>query len=375
MKRKRHTVISLFSGALGLDIGLARTGRFQHLACVELDNWACQTIRTNRDAGRIDPGRLYEADVVALDEVRVMGDLGLRPGDLDLLCGGAPCPPYSSAGNHDGVWADGGLLPWHMVWYIEAMRPKTWIIENVPGLLSARLSDRAPKGSVLDRFLRDIPDEYRVDTFSVNAADYGTPQIRERILLVGNRMGGVCRFPDSTHGPAGSGLPCHRTLRDALKDVRRDGVGVDYGEPDREVYAMIPPGGDWRDLPTEVARAAMKSAYGNTNGGRRGWYRRLAWDEPSPTLLARANRTRDSRCHPDETRPLTVREYARIQGFDDDWEFRGPVTARYRQIGNAVPPRLGEAAGVAVARLLDDGHASEEVPRFHSVDLRVARRG
>lgn len=370
-------VVSLFSGSLGLDLGLARTGRFKHLACVEMDPACCQTIRVNRNAGRIDPGRLYQADIERLDPRRVMRDFGLRPGDLDVLVGGPPCQSFSTAGNRGGVQDVRGLMLWQYLWFIEAMQPKCFVVENVSGLLSARLSDRDEKGSLLRRFLRDLPDEYRVDCFVMNAADYGVPQLRERVVLVGNRLGRIAAFPESTHGPAGSGLPPHRTLRDALASLHDPSpVVLDFTAKRKRVLRMVPPGGNWRDLPPDIAREAMGKAYFGT-GGRPGWFRRLSWDRPCPTILTSPNRAMTSLCHPDETRPLSLAECAAIQGFPPDWVFAGTPAERYRQVGNAVPPALGQAAGLAVAGLFDSvktGGGTVVRERFRLADLASATR-
>lgn len=116
---------------------------------------------------------------------------------------------------------------------------------------------------------------------------------------------------------------------------------------------MVPPGGYWRDLPDDLQREYMKKSY-FLGGGKTGMARRLSWDEPSLTLTCAPAQKQTERCHPDETRPLTVREYARIQTFPDDWNFAGPVTAQYKQIGNAVPVNLAHALGRSLVKLLND---------------------
>lgn len=262
------------------------------------------------------------------------------------------------------------LMLWQYLWYVEALRPVCFIIENVTGLLSVRLSDRNEKGSLLRRFLDDLSDEYRVDLFTVNAADHGTAQLRERIFLVANRLGRVAEFPAATHGPAGSGLPPHRTLRDALTGlVDSHPVTMPFAGHHREALEMIPPGGNWRDLPVELAMRLMGKAYHCTKGGRPGWFRRLSWDRPSPTVLTGTNRTMTCLCHSDHTRTMSAAECARIQGFPDDWVFAGTSARRFAQIGNAVPPDLGCAAGLAAAGVLDGGPAADGRERFRLMDL------
>ena len=369
----KYSVVSLFSGSMGLDLGLAATGRFKHLACVELDPSACRTIRVNRDAGRVDPGRLYKDDIEKLDPRRVMSDLELRPGHLDVLVGGPPCQAVSTIGKQGGVQDVRGLMLWQMLWYVEAMRPKAWLLENVSGLLSARLSPQDGKGTLLARFLADVPRDYRLDVFTVNAMDHGVPQNRERVLVVGNRLGGVADFPPPTHGP---GRTPYRTLADAVVGLEDpDPVVARYTARRREVLDQVPPGGCWRDLPPEVAREGMgKGYYGS--GGRPGWFRRLNWERPSPTILTDAAQVMSCLCHPDETRPLSVRECARVQTYPDDWEFVGGMAEQYRCVGNAVPPGLGSVAGNAVADLLDGvaGSTVAEAERIRFVDLAAATR-
>lgn len=363
----RYSVISLFSGSLGLDIGLARTGRFHHLACVEMDAAACETIRVNRDAGRIDPSRLYEADIVRLDPRRVMRDLGLRAGDLDCLVGGPPCQSYSYAGGRGGVKDARGLMLWQMLWFIEAFRPRCWILENVAGLLSAKLTDADKKGSLLKWLIDDLPNEYRVDLYKVNAVNHGVPQVRSRVFLFGNRLDRVARFPPPTHGPR---LLPYRTLRDALRGFQdpRPEV-IDFTRRRKRYLALVPPGGNWRDLPEEIAREAMGKAH-QGKGGQAGFYRRLAWDEPCPTVLAAPNQIMTSMCHPDETRALSLAECAAVQQYPPDWAFCGGVADKYRQVGNGVPVRLGELAGEVAAKLLDSEEAVvTERPRCNVVDL------
>ena len=353
----QYSVVSLFAGGMGLDLGLHRTGWFRLLAAVEQDKAACETIRTNHAAGRIggEGFRLYEGNIESLDPDAVLDDLGLRPGDLDLVVGGPPCGSYSHAGRRRGIRDVNGLQLWQFLWFVEAFRPRCWVMENVTGLLSARLSPAAPTGSVLRRLLADIPDEYRADVLVANAADYGTPQIRRRVLVIGNRLGRTVSLPLPTHGPAGTGLLPHRTFLEAIVGLREPTVAVArYTAKRQAVLDQVPAGRNWRALPTEVAREAMGKSY-HGSGGRPGWFRRLAWDEPAPTLTTDPSAVMVCRCHPEESRPLSVTEYARLQGFPDEWAFCGKMAEQYRQIGNAVPVPLGKVVGQMVTVLLDAG--------------------
>ena len=371
----KYSTVSLFSGAAGLDLGLERTKRFEVRASVEQNPSACATIRAPHTAGLLGGTgfRLHEADVAALEPGHVLADLGLRPGELDCLVGGPPCQSVSVVGRRGGTADHCGLLLWQFLWWLEATLPKAFIIENVHGLLSAPLRPGDSHGSLLREFVRDVPRQYRIDAFVVEAADHGAPQYRTRVLLVGNRLGRVATFPPATHGPSGSGLPPHRTLADALAGlVDPDPIVLPFSEAKRQVLEQVLPGGNWRSLPADIARQAMRAAY-HRKGGRTGWFRRLAWDRPCPTVLTLPNHASTSLCHPKETRPLSVRECAAVQGFDADWPFFGTATQRHGQIGNAVPVPLATACGRAVVELLDEARTDESAPRFQLIDTRLKK--
>src|SRR5260370_38248372 len=221
MTNGKYTVISLFSGAMGLDLGLERTQRFKFMACVEKEGVFCDTIRLNRDAGRLnDPDLVvYEADITTLSPAEMLKTLGLAPGEVDLIIGGPPCQSFSTAGNRGTVQDHRGTLLWQFLRFVEEMRPKFFLMENVRGLLSAALRHRPIKerpengglpltehelpGSVVRQFaahLHRIPGSpYRMDCFEVNAVKYGAPQLRERALFIGNRLNAVVNFPDPPH--------------------------------------------------------------------------------------------------------------------------------------------------------------------------------
>jgi len=388
MASKPYTVISLFSGALGLDLGLERTKRFKLLACVENDGAACETIRRNRDAERLSDRRLivYEHDICQLDPMRVLADCGLEPGQLDVLVGGPPCQSFSTAGNRGTIQDFRGTLLWQFLRFIDLMRPKFFLMENVRGLLSAARRHRPIKerpehggsplandersGSVVTQFADDIgriSTPYRMDCFEVNAVNYGAPQLRERALFIGNRFNAVVNFPDPTHGPpdevadggsclfpsgAAKVLPW-RVLRDAIGNVRDESPNVmDFSPRKKRYLAMVPAGSNWRSLPLEIQKESMGQVF-HAKGGRSGWWRRLNFDLPCPTLVTMPNHAGTSLCHPTELRALSIKEYQMIQEFPENWEVCGRLAQQYAQIGNAVPVRLGEVAGNVVAAGLD----------------------
>lgn len=379
MPMKRYRNLSLFSGGLGFDIGLEDSGRFQTIATIEADHACCETIRTNHAAGRIGSRgmRVYEGDIREIDPKHVLRDLALKRGELDLLTAGPPCQTFSTTGRRRTVEDSRGTLLWRTLDYIDIFKPKIFIIENVRGLLSAALKHRpiserpgkggAPlspeeePGSVVRSFLADVRDRigdlYRVDVFEVNAVNYGASQLRERAVIIGNRLGAQVDFPKPTHGPLG--LP-YATLGDALAKVgkEKNPVIMDFSPRKKRYLAMIPPGGNWRCLPERLQQESMGRAF-LAKGGRSGWWRRLSADLPCPTIVTMPNHASTALTHPTEVRALTVRECAAVQGFPNDWRFCGTAQEQYTQVGNAVPIVLGKVAGKALAHCLDRGEVRQ----------------
>ena len=391
MGAKGYSVISLFSGAMGMDIGLEQTGRFRLLACVEKVPAFAETIRSNRDEGHIGTRNLkvYESDIAVLDPLRVMRDTGIKPGGLDLLVGGPPCQSFSTSGRRGTVRDPRGTLLWQFLRFVDALQPKFFLMENVRGLMSAALrhrpiADRPEKGglplapdeepgSVVRKFIEDLHQSYRVDCFEVNAVNYGAPQLRERALFIGNRYNRLVDFPEPTHGVTDGAHHVQRTLysgenrktlpfatlRDALRGLEdRNPVIMDFSPRKKKYLAMVPSGSNWRSLPPAIARESMGRAF-SAKGGRSGWWRRLSFDLPCPTVVTMPNHAGTSLCHPTEVRALTLRECARIQEFPDEWQFCGNPAKQYAQVGNAVPVRLGAVAGELLASELDSLYAGD----------------
>ena len=394
---KRFKYVSLFSGAMGLDIGLHITREFELLAAVELDSNFCATIVANRDLGRvIDSSALvYEGSIEDLEPEALMQDLDLAPGELDLLVGGPPCQAFSTSGRRGSLQDPRGTLLWQFLKFVEVLQPRYFLMENVRGLMSASIVHRPiaerperggpplrpeeEPGSVVDAFMADLSGAYRMDIFEVNAVNYGAPQIRERVLFIGNREGKVVDFPMPTHGIAtatptlfeSETLKPYVTLREALDGLQEDEpVILDFSPRKKSYLELIPPGSNWRALPPEVAEESMGRAY-LAKGGRSGWWRRLTFDLPSPTIVTMPNHASTALCHPTETRALTLRECARVQEFPDDWVFIGSPSAQYAQVGNAVPVRLGRVAGELLAEMLRQPteRVSVSIPRVRQVYL------
>lgn len=387
MKKGQYNIISLFSGALGLDLGLDATGRFRLRACIEKVPAFAATIRLNRDKGRLPSDlQVFEGNITDLDPLQVIDQAGMRLEDVDLIVGGPPCQSFSTAGRRQSIQDPRGTLLWQFLRFVEVLKPKFFLMENVRGLLSAALQHRpislrpdkggAPllleeePGSVIRLFATDLQGlssaRYHLDIFEVNSANYGTPQIRERALFIGNRFGSVVDFPNPTHGvpgrnpePQGSHFettghlqPWH-TLRDAIGDLAEESPAVmDFSPRKKRFLSHVPAGSNWRSLPLEMQKESMGAAF-TAKGGRSGWWRRLTYDLPCPTLVTMPNHASTSLCHPKLTRALSIREYARIQEFPDSWEFCGKLSEQYAQVGNAVPIRLGMVAGQVIAQELD----------------------
>ena len=386
-KKKRYKAISVFSGAMGLDIGLESTEQFEVVACVEIEPSFCETIRVNQAAGRLCPDlKIFEGDISEISPDEVLTACGLQPGDVDILIGGPPCQSFSTAGRRRTTQDPRGTLLWQFLRYVEAMQPKFFLMENVRGLLSAALNHRPiagrpnkggpplemdeKPGSVVRLFAEDLnnlPTSYHMDCFEVNAVNYGAPQLRERALFIGNRLNAVVDFPNPTHGPSKTEdtnqpqlfdeskkdcLPWS-TLGDAIGDLNDPGeIIMDFSPRKKSFLSKVPPGSNWRSLPVALQQESMCKAW-HAKGGRSGWWRRLSFDLPCPTLVTMPNHASTSLCHPNEVRALTLKEYALIQEFPEDWEFCGTPSRQYAQVGNAVPVRLGKVAGEVIAREMD----------------------
>lgn len=335
---RAYTSIELFAGAGGLALGLERAGLEHRLLC-ELDRDACQTLSLNRPSWQ-----------VAYADVRDMDWHSYR-GQIDVLSGGFPCQAFSYAGKQRGFDDTRGTLFFELARAVDDIRPKVLLAENVRGLVA---HDR---GRTLET-IRGVIAELGYDLVEpqiLQAIKYQVPQKRERLILVAIRrdLAGTAQFVWPS--------PYHRimTLRDALfagelypTDVPAS-LGATYPISKKAILELVPMGGDWRDLPLELQKEYMGASF-YLGGGKTGMARRLSLDEPSLTLTCSPAQKQTERCHPLETRPLSIREYARIQTFPDDWVFAGSVASQYKQIGNAVPVNLAWAVGRSLVRLLND---------------------
>lgn len=335
---KDFTSIELFAGCGGLALGMEKAG-FKHVLLNEFDKSACATLRKNRPDWNVVEDDIHN---ISFKEYE---------GKVDFLSGGFPCQAFSYAGNKGGFEDARGTLFFELARAVKEVKPKVFMGENVKGLYT---HDNGHTFEVIKNVIADLGYTL-VEPQVLKAIQYQVPQKRERLILIAirNDIADKVKF----HYPS----PYKRvvTLRDAFfKGILYDcdvpsSIGQQYPRRKKEIMAQVPMGGYWKDLPEDLQREYMKGSY-DVEGGRTGIARRLSLDEPSLTLTCAPAMKQTERCHPIETRPLTVREYARIQTFPDDWEFCGNMTAQYKQIGNAVPVNLAAAVGRSLIRLFND---------------------
>src|SRR5699024_6875424 len=296
-----------------------------------------------------------------------------------------PCQSFSTGGGRAGLSDPRGNLIFEYIRLISEVRPRMFVLENVASLITTAIRHRPiaerpgkkwnlasysrpsrdpvssgknqplplawdeQSGSAIKYLLETLRETlgYSVSFGVLDSADYGAPQHRMRFVMFGSRDGKAPELPKPTHGPSAG--KNYATVRDAIFDLVEDpGEGAAYTPGVREVFDLIPEGGNWRSLPPDVARAALGERSYIAGGGKTGFFRRLAWDKPSPTVTGRPNRKGSAMCHPAMSRPISVRESARLQGLPDSWTMAGSLSAHYTQIGNSVPIDLATAIGGVV---------------------------
>lgn len=322
------TFIEVCAGAGGLGTGFLEAG-FTPLLLNELDATCCATLRANHPGVPVVCGDMQELN---LEEYA---------GRVDVLMGGVPCQAFSQAGERRGLEDPRGRLILDFNRLVLECKPTLLLVENVKGLTTH--NGGRTLESVLELFANE--GQYTMYHKVLNANNYGVAQKRERILIVGIRsdIARVFTYPDPE--------PYKPVLRDVLQDVPAS-PGASYPAAKRAVFDLVPPGGCWVDLPEDIQRSYMGASF-HSGGGKRGIARRLSMDEPCLTLTTSPCQKQTDRCHPSESRPFTVREYARIQSFPDSYVFQGTMASQYRQIGNAVPVKLAKAMALQISRLLD----------------------
>ena len=342
-----YPVVSLFSGAMGLDMGLEQAG-LRTVVAQDIDPWCVQTIRRNGHTAVQGDLRQLLAEDPQLHGL--LDTCGMRGREIFAVVGGPPCQPFSTAGKRMGVQDHRGQLYEDFVQVVRQLKPRFFVMENVKGLASMRQQpDDKASPAVLDHILQLFAElGYRTVHGVLDAVHYGTPQFRERLVIIGSRDGEDIFLPIPSHFPQHQNpdLRWH-TLGEALQGLDDPGPCAKFSTTIGQYLTLVPEGGNWKTLPEEIRPKAMGGAYAS-GGGKVGFYRRLSRSEPAPTLVTSPVQKATLLGHPTALRPLSVREYARIQGFPDDWHFEGALSDCYRQIGNAVPVPLGRAIGQAV---------------------------
>lgn len=313
--------------------------------------------------------------------------LGLRRGQLGLIAGGPPCQPFTTHGRRRGIndARVSSLFPQYLN-YIREFEPEAFVMENVDGLLSAALVHRplhlrtkdAPlardemKGSFLKWLVSEMASlGYSVSWGILDAVDFGVPQHRQRAILIGVRGADPCYLPSHSADATWA------TLRDAIGDLDDPGPVQPLSAAKKAVYGLIPAGGNWRDLPLDIQRGTMGKAFYAT-GGKSGWWRRLSWQLPSPTVLGMPDHSSTGLIHPDEVRCLGLRECAAIQTFPRGYVFAGRPRSQYQQVGNAVPPLLAKVVADRVRCHLAGERATRPSPpawRKQSANRRIGTHG
>ncbi len=372
-QKKNFNVLSFFSGAMGLDIGLHNAG-FETLLACEIDKASRQTILANNpEIGLIGDIRAYTTE-------EILEYAGLKSKeDVDLIVGGPPCQAFSSAGKRMGLADDRGNVFLKFIEVIENINPKFAVIENVRGLLSAAYDiDLKPeeeeylpfelkelKGATMFYVYNRLQAAgYQLSFNLYNSANYGTPQVRERVIIICSRVNERVPYLKPTHSQNGDfGLPEWKTLKHAISNLNGSNTEfIKFPEKRLKYYRMLKAGQNWRNLSEEMQKEALGKSY-HLGGGKTGFFRRLDWDKPSPTLVTHPAMPATDLGHPEQDRPLSVQEYKRIQEFPDNWEIKGSLVNKYKQIGNAVPVSVGEAIGRLILEL-EKGKVSENLPNF-----------
>ncbi len=322
--------IEVCSGAGGLSSGLMNAG-FECILLNEIDKTFCKTLEKNHKNTKIVNDTMEKLD---LKEYK----------NVDLLCGGIPCQAFSTSGKKKGLEDPRGKLMLDFNRLLNECEPKIFMVENVKGLVIH--NNGITLKSLIELFENN--KKYKIFYQVLNSKDYEVPQKRERVIILGIR--------DDIYKKNGNFIfPEKSTKKVLLKDVLYnvpESIGAKYPESKRKIMELIPQGGCWVDLPEDLQKAYLGASY-YSGGGKRGIAKRLSMNDYSLTLTTSPAQKQTERCHPLETRPLNVREYARIQTFPDEYIFEGSMANQYKQIGNAVPVKLGYFIGLSLKAYLE----------------------
>jgi len=323
-----HNFIEVCAGCGGLSSGLMKAGLFP-LLLNDNNKDCCKTLQMN-----------HENIEVLCDNMKNL-NISKYIGQVDLFTGGVPCQSFSQSGLRKGLNDSRGELLVNFIEMVFLVKPKIFMIENVKGLVSH------DKGNTIKKIISDLcaNDLYEVKYKILNANHYDVPQKRERVIIVGTlkSLGMKYEFPEA--------LDERKVLKDVLLNVPQS-IGAKYTDHKKELFRKIPPGGCWINLPEDLQKEYLGKSY-LSGGGKRGILHRLSMEKPSLTLLCTPSQKQTERCHPNEERPLTVREYARIQTFADNYTFVGSISSQYKQIGNAIPVNMAYHMGLSILKCLE----------------------
>lgn len=336
---EKYRVVSLFSGCGGLDLGLEQSN-FKVVWANDIEKSVVETYNYNI-------GNIVQKDIREINENEIP--------DCDVITAGFPCQPFSSAGSRKGLEDERGNLFKECIRIIEEKKPKVVIFENVRGILSIKNLDGSLLIDTIIYLLESLNPGYNVTYKLLKASDYGVPQQRYRVIFVGFRkdLNIHYQFPKPTHSPSDKSLTVANIIGvpDDLpnqKDIWK------LSPQSSKLIPYISEGGSWKDIPYEILPERLKRIRDNMKKYRApNFYRRFARNEINGTITAAATPEKCGIIHPLENRRYSVREIARIQSFPDDFVFLGDsIPAKYKMIGNAVPPELGRIIGESVFNLL-----------------------
>ncbi len=360
---KKITIIDLFSGVGGLTYGFYHNNNYQILAANEILPNMAKAYSLNHPNVK-----MYCDDIKNLSISHLKKDLGIKQGQVDIIIGGPPCQAYSTVGKRLLDDPRGALFQEYYR-ILKEVNPKFFLFENVKGLISMQ------NGELIKTIIELFSSlGYKVQYKILNAADYGAPQIRERVIITGTKLKSDFIYPESTHynpdKKEEKNKKPYLTVCDAISDLPFIGNGEESSEyssdPQNDfqkkmrkdapqklsdhnsaknneglirIMNNLPDGGSPKDIPRDLR---PKSGFGNT-------YCRLWWNKPSTTITRNLGTPSSSRCvHPKASRALTTREGARIQCFPDNYIFYGSRSEKNLQIGNAVPTILSEVLAAAI---------------------------
>jgi DNA (cytosine-5)-methyltransferase 1 len=365
-----YSAISLFSGAGGMDIGVRKAG-FDILAEVETDPYCCQTLRAAVEREKRNTF-VIETDIKNIDPNELSKQLNLKPNELDLLFGGPPCQPFSLAGKQKSLNDIRGPLLFEIIRFANVFKPKVIFIEQVKGLLSAK-GEKKKNGEVFNLFINKLEEINYTPKWQICcAADYGVPQLRERVIIIATYGKNGFIFPEHTHTSkenannlfnlkpyvtvqevlSGLGKPMEKIPGTTFFNKKDSHVDVTPIR-DRERIANVPEG-TYLASQTHLSKDILCGLQRKDTTK----YLRLSKNKPSNTL-----RCGEIFFHPTENRYLTPREYMRLHGYNDDYILLGPIRSRtgtvknldqHRQIANSVPPPLAYAIANKIRSFLDE---------------------